>query len=195
MDKLKEIWNKLPFKISPLAIIIVLLVVVIILSLTGRRSQDDTFEAFIEAYTDFDAESIVELMPKEYISALRNAGKIESKADLIAKIQNVLDYMKENVLCYDEDVWEYNYEISHTEEGKKGDDSLTIKNIQKEFGDYGNKVKQVIIINFDPIITYRDYNDKIVDEYETRNWVKLVKIGQSWYVAEFHDISLYGFTT
>ena len=195
MDKLKELLSKLPFKVNPYVLVVVILVLVIVFSLAGRRSQDDTFNAFIDAYADFDAEAIVALMPKEYIYALAEDGKIENKADMVAKIQNVLDYMKENVFFYDEDVWEYNYEIVYTEEGRKGDDSLTIESIQNEFGSYGNKVKQVIIINFDPIITYRDHNDKIVDEYVNRSWVKLVKIGQKWHIAEFRDISLWEFTT
>ena len=65
MNKLKDILNKIPFKVSPHIIIIAVLIVIIIFSLAGRRSIDTTLNAYIEAYTSRDAEAIVKLMPKE----------------------------------------------------------------------------------------------------------------------------------
>lgn len=187
MNKIKEILNKLPFKLNPYIVTIAILILVIIFSLVGRRSQDATFDAFIDAYSELDAKAIVKLMPDEYIDALVDAGRIDGRSDMERIVQNSLDYKFENY--YEEDAWSYSFEIVSEKTYKKSDDDLTFKGVQKDFGEYGDKIKEVVIISFDPTITYRDYNDDIDERALTRSYVTLVKIGQSWYLAEFHDIA------
>ena len=84
MAKIKELLKKIPLKITPYVVILVVLAVVVIASLAGRRGQDATFDAFVKAYVDRDAEAIVELMPKQYISALIDSGKIDNKSNCSA---------------------------------------------------------------------------------------------------------------
>ena len=186
MNKIKELLDKLPFKLNPYIVIIAILVLVIIFSLVGRRSQEATFDAFIDAYSKLDAKAIAKLMPDEYIDALVDEGRIDGRSDMERIIQHALDSKFENY--YEEDAWSYSYKIVSEKTYKKSDDDLTFNGVQRDFGEYGDKIKEVVIISFDPTITYRDHNEAITERDLTRSYVTLVKIGQSWYLAEFHDI-------
>ncbi len=186
MPKIKEFLNKLPFKLNPYVIAVVVLAVIIILSLTGRRSQEDTFDKFIEAYSNLDAEAIVELMPDEYIEELIDKGKIDNRRDMARIVQSALDYQFE--YYYDEDTWSYSYEIVSERSAKKGDNDQTYDEVLRNFGEHGDGIKEVVIISFDPTITYMNYDDEMDEKPLNRSYVHLVKIGQSWYIAEFHDI-------
>ena len=183
MEKIKELLKKLPFKITPYVAIIAILVIIVIISLASRRGQKATLNAFIKAYVDRDAEEIVELMPKQYISALIDAGKIENKNELERSIQNTLDWTLGKY--DDEEMSTFRYEIVHTEEANKGDSNNAMYNVEHEFGDYAHKVKKVHVVYIDPVIDKKWEDGGIQEDYQQRMYVKLVKIGQSWYVYDF----------
>lgn len=187
IDKLKELLNKLPFKVSPYLVLVVVLIIVIVFSLTGRRSQNDAFDAFVEAYVAGDADGIVELMPREYISSLIDNGEIDSKEDLVAGIHQMLAYLLQD---YDSDELKtYDYKIAYKVETEKGDSSADIYFLRSLFGDRANKVKEICIIHYDPTIRTEHVDGGSYIKSLSRCDVSLVKIGQSWYVTDFTNLS------
>lgn len=189
MSKIKELLRKSPFKITPYVAIIAVLVLIVIISLASRRGQNATFDAFIKAYVDRDAGEIVELMPKQYISALIDAGKIENKNELEYGIQNLLDWTLDE---YDDvEMSTFRYEIVYTEDASKGDSNMVMYSVEHDFGDYAQKVKKVHVVHIDPVIDAKWVDGGIREDYQQRIYVKLVKIGQSWYVSDFYGLDNY----
>ena len=185
MDKFKELLNKLPFKVNPYVLIVVILVLVIVFSLAGRRSQDATFDAFMEAYVTGDAEGIVKLMPKEYISLLIATEGIDSKEELVESIQRMLESRWEN---YNSDEMKtYDYTIAYRFETEEGDSNVDIINLKSVFGKHA-EIKEICIIGFDPVIQAEWVDGGTYEKYLEREDVSLVKIGQSWYVTDFSNL-------
>lgn len=189
MAKIKELLKKIPLKITPYVVILVVLAIVVIVSVAGRRGQDATFNAFMKAYADRDAEAIVELMPKQYISALIDSGRIENKRELEKAVQNKLDWTLEEF--DDEEMETFQYEIVRTEEAKKGDSSMLMSSVERTFGDYARKVKKVHVVYIDPVIDEKWVDGGTKEDYQPRFEICMVKIGQSWYITEFADLKNY----
>lgn len=186
MDTFKKLLNKLPFKVNPYVMIVVILASIIVFSLAVRRSQDATFDAFIEAYVAGDAEGIVKLMPKEYISLLIATDEIDCKEDLVEGIQQMLAYRWKN---YNSDEKKtYDYTIAYRFETADGDSNIDIINLKTDLGKYA-KIKEICIIGFDPVIQAEWDDGETYEKQLMREDVSLVKIGQSWYVTDFSDLS------
>ena len=189
MQETKVLPKKIPIKINPYLLTIAILILVIILSLSGRRSYDATFEAYMDAYANRDAEGIVALMPKEYIESLRDDGRIESEEDLVYAIQQLLDHALHR---YDDmELETYQYEVVHTQHAKKGDSNELMESFERIYGDSARKIKEVYAFGVDAVVEMEWVDGGTREDYLPRKYVYLVKIGQSWYIGAMDDLEYY----
>lgn len=183
MSKLKNLLKKLQFRISPYILVSVVLIAIIAISLLGRRSQQDTLNAFIDARLSDDAEGIVELMPNALINNLISDGTIESKDDLVAKINRQLEIDLHEYSA--DELKTFRNKISYIEDADDGISTGTIRQLQQIFG---RKAKNICIIYYSPTIQTKSLDGSDYDQQLPRESVALVKIGQSWYVILYDNL-------
>ena len=176
-ERINQFLSKLPIKINPYVLAVALLVLVIIISLSGRRSFDDTYDRYTEAMLAGDAEAVVDLLHDSYISNLVEKGEIEGKRDLIKKLQAQLDWYNGQV-----ESGKYVAELQSVH-----DQDMDAKNLPFDltipYGDSIGKIKEAkkVCIYYTNYYTWdgRSYSDTILSEL-----IYFVKIGNSWYLGQ-----------
>ena len=186
--------KKMQIKVNPYIAVIILCLVVIAISLSTRRSFDDTLNSYMEATMAGDAEAVVDLLHNSYIESLIENGKIESKYDLIRMVQNKLDWYSscaEKLRGENGEYFEYVAELQDVK-NEDMDDALPF-HLESICGDAISDLKEAKEV----YITYMCYyyntafeqNDErqITDDY----YIYFIKIGQSWYLGEINEYSLF----
>ena len=178
--------KRISIKVNPYIVVVVLCLVVIAISLSNRRSFDDTLDAYIEATMAGDAEAVVDLLHDSYIESLIDKGEIESRDDLIQRVQNKLDWYAscaEDLRGENGEYFKYVAELQEVKD-EEMDDILPfhLKSICGDAIDDLKEAKTVYIFYtcyFYNTALERNDEREITDEY-----IYFVKIGHSWYLGE-----------
>jgi uncharacterized membrane protein YvbJ len=145
--------------------------------LFGGRNYKATAKQFSKALGEANAEAIVELFPKEYINSVMEQGDFDSVDEAIENLQEDLDKEKKSLEKEYGDI-ELSYEV-----GKIKDCSKTkLKDIQKELNEFDIEIEEAKIASIEATLKHnegKEHNDM---------QLVLVKIGRSWYVANWGDL-------
>lgn len=187
-----RILKKIPLKINPYIFIIAILVLIIVVSLSGRRSFDETLDSYMEATMAGDAKAVVELLHDSYIESLIEKDEIESKYDLIQIVQNKLDWYSrcaEDLRGENGEYFEYVAELQDVKD-EEMDNSLPL-HLKFICGNAIDDLKEAKKV----YITYMCYyystalNPNNERQITCDYYIYFVKIGHSWYLGEIDNYS------
>lgn len=147
--------------------------------LSWRRSYDDTYDAYLEASLNFDAEALVDLLHPSYIEEQKKLGKIKSKEDLIEIRQYKFDLLKDNKEYFLQDGGEY-APVKTKEENNDKTDSYWRLRLSTILGDTAEDVQAAKYVT----VNYTLKNDLEETILYTDYYFTFVKIGNRWYLGE-----------
>ena len=170
--------KRIPIKINPYIAVIVLCLIVIVVSLSNRRSFEETLESYTEAYISCDAEAIVNLLHDAYIDGMIDQDLVDSEYELIDVVQAKIDWYCDAAYKRETEGL-YKAEIQDIDDVDLSESSLDYSSLERKYGSKVDKIKAVKEVSI-YYTAYDSYGERVV-ESET---IRFVKIGQKWYVGE-----------
>ncbi len=163
----------------------VLIAAILFVAIFGLRTPKSIANKFMKAmFVDADAESIVAMMPKEFIEYYENESD-ESKEDYIEFLQDSIDYMHDE---FDErfaEDWFVDWEITDVKNLKSAE-LKELENVYEESLDIEyNDIKRVIV---KAPIKYTLDGDNVKETEDMEVYV--IKIGQKWYLEPMQVMSM-----
>lgn len=178
-----KLFEKLPIKLNPYILAVTILIIIIIITLSGRRSFEDTYDAYIDAVMSGDAEAVVDLLHDSYISNLIEKGEIESKYDLIQKVQLYLDWYNGQGKLHSGEDGDYIAELKSVKDQDMNEEILPVY-LTSLFGDSIDKVKAAKYVSIYYTCYYSDISDSNKERTIYTESIYFVKIGHSWYLGQ-----------
>lgn len=179
---MEAIKKKIPIKINPYIAVIVLCIVVIAVSLSNRRSFEETLEIYTEAYISCDAEIIVNLLHDAYIDGMIEQDLVDSEYELIDVVQAKIEWYYNVANQREADgIYKavYKAEIQDIDDIDLSESSFDYSSLERKYGSKVDKIKAVKEVSI-YYTAYDSYGERVV-ESET---IRFVKIGQKWYAGE-----------
>ena len=170
--------KKISIKNNPYIAVIVICLVVIVVSLSNRRSFEETLESYTEAYISCDAEAIINLLHNAYIEGMIDQDLVDSEYELIDVVQEKIDWYYD-VAYKREAEGLYKAEIQAVDDVDLSEGSFDYSSLERKYGSKVGKIKAVKEVSI-YYTAYDSYGERVV-ETET---IRFVKIGQKWYVGE-----------
>lgn len=165
--------NKKPLIIGGAVAILVLVIGIALFALLSGRSAEKTVEKFIDAQFSADAEAIIELIPDEIVEYILDEEGYDEYDEFLEEGEDSLKDMLESVEdVYGED-WSYSFEITEMEEAS----NKKLRELKEEYEDEFD-------VEIDGAQTVKVKITVKGEDLEQTNSmkIKLVKIGNTWYV-------------
>lgn len=170
--------KKIPMKVNPYIAVLVLCLIVIAISLSNRRSFEETLESYTDAYISCDAETIVNLLHDAYVDEMIDQDLVDYEYELIDVVQAKVDWYY-NAAHKREAGCVYKAEIQEIDDVDLSESSFDYSSLERKYGSKVDKIKAVKEVSI-YYTAYDSYGERVV-ESET---IRFVKIGQKWYVGE-----------